>query len=45
VRTAEILVLDDLGASKPSAWVLESLIGAERAVQRAAHDDSDDELC
>jgi len=23
VRTAEILVLDDLGASKPSAWVLD----------------------
>jgi DNA replication protein DnaC len=23
IRTAEILVLDDLGASKPSAWVLD----------------------
>ena len=25
IRTAEILVLDDLGASKPSAWVLEMI--------------------
>ena len=25
IRTAELLVLDDLGASKPSAWVLETI--------------------
>lgn len=25
IRTAEILVLDDLGASKPSAWVLDTI--------------------
>ena len=45
MRTVEVLVLDDLGASKPSDWVRDIIgIGAERAVQRGTDHDYHDEL-
>jgi len=38
IRTGRSSVVDDLGASKPSAWVLDTTVCAERTLQRTIDD-------